>query len=80
MIERKTFSRKLFIVFNYFFCILIGLACIAPVIHTVALSFSSIDAVFSNHVSFWPIGFNYDNYNIINKISTVDTNRPTKSA
>ena len=65
MIERKTFSRKLFIVFNYFFCILIGLACIAPVIHTVALSFSSIDAVFSNHVSFWPIGFNYVNYNII---------------
>lgn len=65
MIERKSISRRIFVVCNYIFCILLGVVCIAPVVHIIALSFSSIDAVVSNHVSFWPVGFNMDNYNIV---------------
>ncbi len=65
MIENTSFSRKFFLKFNTFICILIGIICIAPVVHILAISFSSIDAVYSNHVTFWPISFNLDNYTIV---------------
>lgn len=65
MIERKSISRRIFVIANYAFCIFLAVACVAPVVHIVALSFSSIDAVVSNHVGFWPVGFNVDNYNIV---------------
>ena len=65
MIERKSLSRQIFVVANYIFCIFLAVACVAPVIHILAVSFSSIDAVVSNYVSFWPVGFNMDNYNIV---------------
>lgn len=67
MIERKNLARRIFVVFNYVFCIVVGLVCVMPVLHIFAVSFSSIDAVYSNHVTFWPIGFNMDNYNLVLK-------------
>ena len=58
-------ARKAFVIFNYIFCILIGILCVIPVIHVLAVSFSGKDAVFSNRVAFWPVDFCTDNYKII---------------
>ena len=58
-------ARKSFIIFNYIFCVFVGLLCVMPVLHVLAVSFSGLDAVVSNHVSFWPVDFNFDNYNIV---------------
>ncbi len=58
-------ARRAFIIFNYIFCVLIGILCVIPVIHVLAISFSGKDAVFSNRVSFWPLDFNTDNYKVI---------------
>lgn len=58
-------SRKAFIVFNYIFCILIGIVCIMPVIHTFSISLSGRNAVYSGRVSFWPLEFTKENYNTI---------------
>ncbi len=65
MIENNNLGRRIFVIANYVFCILMGLICVMPVLHIFAVSFSSIDAVYSNHVTFWPIGFNMDNYNLV---------------
>ena len=58
-------SRKAFIGLNYVFCILVGLLCIMPVVHILALSFSGRDAVYAGRVNFWPVEFCTDNYNAI---------------
>ena len=58
-------ARKAFNIFNVIFCILVGILCICPVVHILAVSFSSIDPVRSNRVTFWPVGFNTDNYYIV---------------
>ena len=58
-------ARRAFILSNYVFCILVGLLCVVPVLHVLAVSFSGIDAVTSNRVILWPIDFNLDNYNIV---------------
>ncbi|MBQ9300241.1 MAG: carbohydrate ABC transporter permease [Clostridia bacterium] len=65
MIERKSAARRVFIPLNYVFCILVGLLCLAPLVHILAVSFSGLDAVYSNHVVFWPVDFCLDNYNIV---------------
>lgn len=58
-------ARKAFVAFNYVFCILVGLLCVVPVIHVLAVSFSGRDAVFSGRVTFWPVDFNVENYRIV---------------
>ena len=58
-------ARKAFVIFNYIFCILIGLLCVIPVIHIVAVSLSDKDAVFSGHVVFWPVRFTWENYEYV---------------
>lgn len=55
----------MFIVINYVFCVLVAVCCIMPVIHILAVSLSSKNAVFSGHVAFWPIGLNVDSYRIV---------------
>ncbi|MDD3336471.1 MAG: carbohydrate ABC transporter permease [Eubacteriales bacterium] len=65
MVNRNNPARRIFIVCNYFFSSLIGLLCVVPILHVLAISFSSMDAVFSNRVLFWPVDFNLDNYNIV---------------
>lgn len=62
---KQSVSRRVFVIANYIFCILIAFLCIMPVIHVIALSFSSKDPIISGHVSFWPIQFTLDSYKII---------------
>lgn len=58
-------ARKAFVFFNYIFCIFVGLLCVVPMLHVLALSLSGKDAVFSNKVTLWPVDFNTSNYEII---------------
>ena len=58
-------ARRAFVIFNYIFCVLIGILCVIPVLHVLAVSFSGKDAVFSNRVAFWPVDFCLDNYVVI---------------
>ena len=58
-------GRRVFVVFNYIFCFLVGMICLVPVLHILAVSFSGIDAVVSNKVTLWPIDFNLENYEIV---------------
>ena len=58
-------GRRVFVIFNYIFCFLVGLLCLVPVVHILAVSFSGIDAVVSNKVMLWPIDFNLENYEIV---------------
>ncbi len=62
---RSNLPRRAFVVFNYMFCVLIAFLCIMPVVHVLAVSFSSKDPVLSGRVSFWPKQFTLDSYRII---------------
>lgn len=78
----KTFGYKVFSIVNYLFLGVLSLLCILPIVHILAVSFSSMAPASSNLVGFWPIGFTTDAYektfgsrNFLNSlwISTVRT-------
>lgn len=53
----KTTSYKLFSLFNYFFLVVVAAFCILPLVHVLAVSFSSSAAATANTVKLWPVGF-----------------------
>ncbi|MBQ7867175.1 MAG: carbohydrate ABC transporter permease [Clostridia bacterium] len=62
---KATPARKVFVAFNYVFCIAIGIICLIPVVHILALSFSNKYEVMAGHVTLWPMGFTTENYEIV---------------
>lgn len=55
MIRDSSFSRKLFLVCNYALLSLVGLVCLLPLLHILAISFSSSWAATANIITFWPV-------------------------
>lgn len=53
---------RIFTVFNYLILTLLALLCVLPIIHVLAISFSSKGFVEANLVSFIPKGFTNDSY------------------
>ena len=53
----RTRGEKVFNVFNYVFISIVCLACALPIIHILAISFSSPSYVIGGRVNFWPLGF-----------------------
>ncbi|WP_138755099.1 carbohydrate ABC transporter permease [Paenibacillus sinopodophylli] len=51
-----------FTIMNTIFLCLLAIMCILPLIHVLAVSFSSRAAATANIVNFWPIGFTTDAY------------------
>lgn len=51
-----------FAVFNTTFLILAAVICILPLIHIIALSFSSSSAAAAGYVKFWPVDFTLSSY------------------
>ncbi|MFC3803944.1 carbohydrate ABC transporter permease [Cohnella sp. GCM10012308] len=51
-----------FTISNTLFLSLLSLLCVLPLIHVLALSFSSRAAATANIVNFWPVGFTTDAY------------------
>ncbi|WP_454190206.1 carbohydrate ABC transporter permease [Paenibacillus sp. Marseille-Q7038] len=58
----KTKGYRIFSIVNYTFLGILSLLCILPIIHILAVSFSSMAPASSNMVTFWPIGFTTDAY------------------
>ena len=55
---KQSFGSKAFDVFNYILMAVLVLTCILPVLHVLALSFSSKAAAGANQVLFWHKGYN----------------------
>lgn len=62
MVQNPGISRKLFIAFNYVFLIGLSILCIMPLIHVLAVSFSSSAAATGGLVKLWPVQFTTSAY------------------
>ncbi|MGF7031521.1 putative aldouronate transport system permease protein [Paenibacillus mucilaginosus] len=65
MVERFTLSRKMFIGFNYMFLALLSALCILPLVHVLAVSFSSSSAAAAGYVKLWPVEFTLESYKYV---------------
>lgn len=63
--RKQSLPRRVFIVFNYCFCILIAFLCLMPVLHILALSFSGKDAIYAGRVTFLPVDFTPGSYTYV---------------
>ncbi|MFF2886338.1 carbohydrate ABC transporter permease [Paenibacillus sp. NPDC057967] len=57
MVTNRSPGRKIFVACNYTFLLLISVLCLMPIIHILALSFSSGSAAAAGQVSLWPVEF-----------------------
>lgn len=64
-LKNDTVGYKVFTVINYIVLSLLGLLCLLPMLHVLAISFSSKGYVEANLVSFIPKGFTSDSYGYI---------------
>lgn len=62
---RKSLGEKIFDVSNVSFLILITLAAMLPIIHVVAGSLSSSNALIHNNVTFWPVEGTFENIKLV---------------
>ncbi|MXY92875.1 MAG: carbohydrate ABC transporter permease [Caldilineaceae bacterium SB0670_bin_27] len=53
--ERRGFGSRVFDIFNHTFLLVLGLSCIIPLIHLLALSFSDRAAATGGLVTLWPV-------------------------
>ena len=63
--RKEGLPRRVFMVVNIVLCTMMGLLCLMPVLHILAVSFSSKVAVFSGNVYFTPVQFTLDNYRYV---------------
>lgn len=66
---KESLSRKIFLVSNSVFLLLVALLCIAPFINLLAVSFSDKVAVAAGEVTFFPVGFTTISYQFITNTS-----------
>jgi len=71
MVESRGWGSRLFDILNYALLTLFGIACLFPMIHTVAVSFSNRAAATGGFVVLWPIGFTTANYEKILQAGTL---------
>ena len=62
MIQDRTIRSRAFDIFNCVLLFLLGLICVLPFIHLLAVSVSDRAATLGNLVTFWPINFTTLNY------------------
>ncbi|QJD85011.1 carbohydrate ABC transporter permease [Cohnella herbarum] len=65
MIERDTFGRRLFFGSNYLFLTILSIMCILPLVHVLAISFSSSAAASAGMVKLWPVDFTLSSYEYV---------------
>lgn len=58
----KTTSYRIFNAFNVTFLVLLAVLCVIPLIHVMAVSFSSKAAADANMVGLWPVDFTLEAY------------------
>lgn len=57
MVTNRSPGRRIFVAFNYTFLLFISVLCLMPIIHILALSFSSGSAAAAGQVTLWPVDF-----------------------
>ncbi|RXZ80534.1 carbohydrate ABC transporter permease [Paenibacillaceae bacterium] len=67
MVEHYSVSRKVFLVCNYMFLCAMALLCILPLVHVLAISFSSSAAAQAGYVKLWPVEFTLSSYQFVLK-------------
>jgi putative aldouronate transport system permease protein len=65
MIEDKSWGWRLFKAFNYLVLTLVGLICVLPLAHFLAVSFSDRAATVGGLVTLWPIRFTLASYKLV---------------
>ncbi|MCU6713007.1 carbohydrate ABC transporter permease [Paenibacillus sp. J5C_2022] len=65
MVESMLWSRKLFVVLNYMLLSMLAFLCLFPILHVLAISFSSSTAASSGQVVLWPVDFNTAAYQYV---------------
>ncbi|WP_135548141.1 carbohydrate ABC transporter permease [Paenibacillus cymbidii] len=65
MVVTPSWPRKAFLVCNYVFLILLAVMCLLPLIHVLAISFSSNAAASAGEVKLWPVEFNLKSYEYV---------------
>jgi putative aldouronate transport system permease protein len=65
MIEDKSWGWRIFKVLNYFILSFVGLICILPLVHFLAVSFSDRAATVGGLVTLWPIRFTTASYELV---------------
>jgi putative aldouronate transport system permease protein len=67
MVGHISISRRLFIISNYIFLSALSLICLLPLIHVLAISFSSSAAAAGGYVKLWPVNFTTSSYELVMK-------------
>lgn len=62
---KNSWSRRLFLVLNILFLLIVAAICLLPFINLLAISFSSKGPVIAREVTFWPIEFTTSAYSFI---------------
>lgn len=62
---KPSLSRKIFMACNYTFLIALGLLCVLPMVHILALSFSSKGPATAGMVGLWPVDFTLSSYEYV---------------
>ncbi|TMV51875.1 carbohydrate ABC transporter permease [Paenibacillus mesophilus] len=65
MVEDRSWGRRLFLIGNTAFLAALALMCILPLVHVLAVSFSSNTAASAGLVKLWPIDFNTKSYEYV---------------
>lgn len=60
--RNQTLGGKIFDVSNYLLLFLMGVVCLLPMLHLLALSLSNKDAIMAGKVAILPVGFQIDSY------------------
>jgi len=62
MVDQRSLSSKIFLIFNYSFLSILALICILPLVQVLAISFSSSAAASAGLVTLWPVDFTLKSY------------------
>lgn len=65
MVRQTSWSRKTFIGVNYAFLLMLSVSCILPLVHVLAVSFSSSAAAAAGLVKLWPVQFTLKSYEYV---------------
>lgn len=72
--RKKSFSRRVFLVFNTLFMIAVSLICLLPFLHVVFASLSQPNAVqLHQGILLYPLGFNLESYKLVFSKDTLMT-------
>jgi putative aldouronate transport system permease protein len=62
MIQEKSILSRTFDIFNYVLLTALAVVCLLPFVHILAVSLSATAPSMGGFVTFWPIGWNLENY------------------